>query len=388
MSFIPYAQHTVSQSDIDAVVAALKSERLTQGPLAETFAAEVAQYCNARHAVAVTNASMGLIAACHAAGVAREDWVWTTPNTFAASANCARHCGARVDFVDIDPRTFNMSVSALEQKLVRAAEQQRLPKAVIPVHFAGQSCDMQAIARLAREYDFVVIEDAAHALGGAYLDKKVGACEYSDMTVFSFHPVKSITAAEGGMVLCNSAELYQRLQDVSRQGVVRDSTRFLNDSDAPWYYEQHSLGYNMRMTELQAALGRSQLHRLDEVITERRRLAARYAELLKSLPVQLPELDAAAKSAWHLYVIRIDFMTMDKDKAAFVQSLAKDGIGTQVHYMPVHLHPYYQLQGFTMGDFPVSEVYYQQALSLPLYPGLTDEQQDCVVAALARQLVG
>jgi len=386
MTFIPYARQSISSDDIRRVSEALTGERITQGPLAEQFAEAVAGYCGARYAVPVSNGSMGLIAACQAAGIGPGDRVWTTPNTYVATANAALHCGAEIDFVDIDPHSYNLSPAALRDKLVKAERLGRLPKAVIPVHFAGRLCDMAELAALAARYGFILIEDACHALGGSYQGDKIGSCRHSDMAVFSFHPTKSITTGEGGMVLTNDSGLYHRLLACANQGIERDAGRLQNEPAGPWYYEQQSLGFNMRLTEMQAALGLDQLQRLDQLVDRRRVLARRYGALLASSGLDCPAMQEADESAWHLYVIQYDFEQHGINKKRMVEQLAQAGIGVQVHYIPVHTQPYFQGLGFVWGDFPVSEAYYRAALSLPLYPDLTEQQQDRVVAEVNRLL--
>lgn len=383
---IPYGHQSITQADIDAVIGVLRSDWLTQGPTVARFERAVAEYCGAAHAVAVSNATAGLHLACRVLGLGPGDLLWTSPNTFVASANCARFCGADVDFVDIDPRTYNLSPAALEAKILQAESAGRLPKVVVATHFAGQSCDMQALAQLARRYGFALIEDAAHALGGRYLDRHVGSCRHSDMTVFSFHPVKSITTAEGGMVLCNRDGLDTRLRELRSHGITRDPARMDEDSHGDWYYQQIDLGYNYRLSDLQAGLGISQLARLDQFIADRGRLAARYDAALAELPVQRPWQDPAMQSAWHLYVVRLQLDRIGKSRGEVFAALRQAGIGVNVHYIPVHTQPYYRNLGFRAGDFPVAEAYYAEALTLPLYPELTKHQQDRVIEALTKVL--
>lgn len=379
---IPYGRQSIDESDIEAVVAVLRSAWVTQGPAIAAFEQGVADYCGAPHAVAVCNATAALHLACLALDVGPGDLVWTTPNTFVASANCARYCGADVDFVDIDPATLNMSTAALAEKLAAAARQNRLPKVLIPVHFSGQSCDMAEIANLAREYGFRVIEDASHAVGASYQGEPVGNGRFSDITIFSFHPVKIITTGEGGMALTRDPLLAARLARLRSHGITREPTEMENETEGPWYYEQIELGFNARMTDLQAALGLSQLKRLESFIARRELIAERYSRLLAGKPVVCPSTSANRRSAWHLYPVRV---AADKRRAVF-EALRVADIGVQAHYIPVHLQPYYRRLGFKPGDFPAAEQYYREAISLPMFPGLTDTEQEHVVAVLSEAL--
>lgn len=384
--FIPYGRQSISQQDIDAVVAVLTSDWLTQGPVIERFEQAVADYCGTQYAVAVSSATAALHIACLAAGLQLEDRLWTSPNTFVASANCGLYCRATVDFVDIDPTTYNLSATALKHKLAEAARQGCLPKVVVPVHLAGQSCAMDQIAVLAEQYGFTVIEDASHAIGGWYQGKPIGACPFSDMTVFSFHPVKIITTGEGGMILTNRLDLYDKLIRLRTHGITRESHLMEGESHGPWYYQQLELGYNYRMTDLQAALGASQLHRLDEFVSQRCWLAERYNQLLQSLPLILPWQHPDTASSWHLYVVRVKLDKVNKTQRQIFESLRKADIGVNLHYIPVHTQPYYQQLGFHWGDFPQAEQYYREAMSLPLYYGLTETDQDRVVQTLQEVL--
>lgn len=379
---IYYGKQNVNGADIKAVVDVLQSDFLTQGPVLEQFEQKVAQYCGAKYAVAVTNATSALHIACRAAGLGKGDVLWTSPITFTASANCGRYCGADVDFVDIDAATYNMSVDELSNKLQESKAAGRLPKVVVPVHLAGQSCDMKRIHELSVEYGFTVLEDASHAIGADYLDTRVGSCAYSDMAVFSFHPVKIITTGEGGMVLTNNEDLYKKLCLYRSHGITRDASLMTHEPDGPWYYQQIDLGYNYRMTEIQAALGFSQMDRLDEFVDRRRYLVNRYNELLKDLPVVTPHVLDGTAPSWHLYMVRVDFSKLKMDKVQLFAEMKKRGIVLNLHYIPVHTQPYYQGLGFKQGDFPQSEKYYEEIFTLPLYYGLTEEQQDDVVAAL------
>lgn len=376
---IPYGRQNISQDDIAAVVAVLQSDWLTQGPAIARFEQAVAAYCGARYAVAVCNATAALHIACLGLDIGPGDTVWTAPNTFVASANCARYCGAQVDFVDIDSATLNLSLPALAHKLEQAALSGTLPKLLIPVHFSGQSCDMAAIAALAGQYGVAVLEDASHAIGARYQGRPVGACQHSVATVFSFHPVKIVTSGEGGMVLTNDERLYRRLQRLRSHGISRDPAEMIGPSDGDWYYQQLELGYNYRMTDLQAALGASQMLRLDQFIASRRQRVARYRSGLQGLPLQLPNPEHDADSAWHLFVVQLDDASRRK---ALFDHLRQQGVGVNVHYIPVHLQPDYRRFGFQLGDFPAAENYYQRAISLPLYASLSDADQDAVVAAL------
>lgn len=384
---IYYGRQSINEADIQSVVDVLKSDFLTQGPVLEQFERKVAKYCGARYAVAVTNATSALHIACRAAGLGEGDILWTSPITFTASANCGRYCGADVDFVDIDSVTYNMSVEELENKLKKAKADGKLPKIVVSVHLAGQSCNMKRIHELAVEYGFTVLEDASHAIGADYLGGKVGSCAYSDMAVFSFHPVKIITTGEGGMVLTNNEELYKKLCLYRSHGITRDASLMTHAADGPWYYQQVELGYNYRMTELQAALGFSQMDRLDEFVERRRYLVDRYNKLLHDLPVKTPHVLEGAVPSWHLYMVRADFKKLKINKFQLFSEMKKRGIILNLHYIPVHTQPYYQKLGFKKGDFPNSERYYEEIFTLPLYYDFTDEQQDKVVTALRNCLM-
>mgnify|MGYP004609928949 FL=1 len=380
---IYYGHQHITEKDIQAVERVLHSDWLTQGPAVESFEKKVANYCGAKYAVAVTNATSALHIACKAAGLGEGDVLWTSPITFTASANCGRYCGADVDFVDIDDKTYNMSVAELRHKLEAAVKK---PKVVIPVHLAGQSCDMEAIKALADEYGFKIIEDASHATGADYKNTKVGSCCYSDMTVFSFHPVKIVTTGEGGIVLTNNKELYEKLKLYRSHGITRDSDLMTQEADGPWYYQQIELGFNYRMTDMQAALGCSQMDSLDEFVARRRYLVKRYNEKLNDLPLRTPYQDEATNPSWHIYIIRVDFTKVTLSKNEIFARMRDRGIALNLHYIPVHTQPYYQKLGFQKGDFPVSEKYYEEAITLPLYYDLTDKQQDEVVEALKEVL--
>ena len=385
---IPYGRQEIREADIDAVVEVLRSDFLTQGPAVPAFETAVAAKVGAAHAVAVNSATSALHIACLALGVAPGDVVWTTPMTFVASANCALYCGASVDFVDIDPRSYNMSVAALRDKLERAATEDRLPKVVIPVHLCGQPCEMAQIHELGQRYGFAIIEDASHAIGGRYRGEPIGNGRHSDITVFSFHPVKIITTAEGGMALTQREDLAQRMQLLRSHGITRDPAQMSRAPDGPWYYEQITLGFNYRMTDLQAALGLSQLARLDEYAARRHALARRYDEALAELPVRTPWQHPDSHSALHLYVIRLQLEQIGRSHREVFDALRAAGIGVNLHYIPVHTQPWYRAMGFGQGEFPEAEQYYAEAISLPLFPSMTDTQQAEVIAALRRALAG
>lgn len=385
---IPYGRQDITQSDIDAVISVLQSDFLTQGPMVPGFEHAVAAHVGAQHALAVNSATSALHIACLALGLGPGDHLWTTPVTFVASANCALYCGAQVDFVDIDPSTYNLCPKALEQKLEVAERDGRLPKVLVAVHLCGQPCDMQAIAKLAKRYGFKVIEDASHAIGGRYQGEFIGNCRYSDITVFSFHPVKIITTAEGGMVLTNDAELASEMTLLRSHGITRDPAQMTQDSDGPWYYQQIGLGFNYRMTELQAALGISQMQRLDQYVARRHQLAARYDELLADLPLITPWQHPDSYSGLHLYVIRLQLDKIGKSHRQVFELLREKGVGVNLHYIPVHTQPYYQAMGFKSGDFPEAERYYREAISLPMFQTLSDQDQDRVVAVLREVLQG
>ncbi|MFO7684771.1 MAG: UDP-4-amino-4,6-dideoxy-N-acetyl-beta-L-altrosamine transaminase [Desulfobacterales bacterium] len=380
---IPYGRHLISQADINAVVAALRSEFITQGPVVPRFEQAIAAYCGTTHAVAVNSATSALHIACRALDLGPGDRAWTSPISFVASANCVRYCGAEIDFVDIDPRTYNMNPDALEQQLVKADRVGHLPKVVIPVHLAGQSCDMQAIHNLSRRYGFRIIEDASHAIGGRYRGEPVGNCRYSDITVFSFHPVKIITTAEGGMALTNDSELARHMSLLRSHGITRNADEMTSAPDGPWYYQQLDLGFNYRLTDLQAALGMSQLGRLDEFVAVRREQAASYEHALRDLPLTLPWQHPDAFSSYHLYPIRLQLDSIRLTHRDVFMGLRAAGIGVNLHYIPIYRQPYYARLGFDPTDFRESERYYAEAISLPLFPGLNIEQQEWVMATLA-----
>jgi len=383
---IPYGRQSLDKADIDAVVEVLESDWLTQGPTLARFEVAMAERCEAAFAVAVCNATAALHIACLAADLGPGDRLWTTPNTFLASANCGRYCGADVDFVDIDPLTWNLDAQALARKLENAERAGLLPKVVVAVAFSGQSCDMRAIAALAERYAFTLIEDASHAVGARYAGRPVGCGEFAAMTVFSFHPVKIITTGEGGMVLTNRPELAERLGRLRSHGMTRDPAQMDEPSHGPWYYQQVELGFNYRMTDIQAALGLSQLGKLEGFIARRRALVARYQAAFAGLPLTLPGLQAEAESAWHLYVVRLQTEHIESTHREVFEALRAAGIGVNLHYIPVHLQPYYRELGFKPGDFPEAERYYAQAISLPVFPAMSDAQQDYVIEQVQRLL--
>ncbi|WP_374415117.1 UDP-4-amino-4,6-dideoxy-N-acetyl-beta-L-altrosamine transaminase [Ectopseudomonas oleovorans] len=383
---IPYGRQDITQADIDAVVGVLQSDFLTQGPFVPRFEQCVAQHVGAQHALAVNSATSALHIACLALGLGPGDWLWTSPVTFVASANCGLYCGAQVDFVDIDPRTYNLCPQALAQKLEQAERDGKLPKVLVAVHLCGQPCDMQAIHALSQRYGFSVIEDASHAIGGKYRGEFIGNGRYSDITVFSFHPVKIITTAEGGMALTNDDDLAQRMALLRSHGITREPSQMTHEADGPWYYQQIGLGYNYRMTELQAALGVSQMQRLDQYVARRHQLAQRYDELLAGLPLTTPWQHPDSYSGLHLYVIRLQLVKISKTHRQVFDALREQGIGVNLHYIPVHTQPHYQRMGFKAGDFPEAQRYYTEAISLPMFQTMSEEQQDEVIAALRKAL--
>ena len=407
---IPYGRQDISQDDIDAVIEVLRSDWLTQGPKVPEFEQAVANYCGTNHAVAVNSATSALHIACLALDLGPGDWLWTSPNTFVASANCARYCGAQVDFVDIDPRTYNMSADAIAAKLAQAEKNGRLPKIAIPVHFAGQPCDMPAIHALSQQYGFKIIEDASHAIGASYADIpfssavnarsskaamrqsmkqiKVGSCTHSDITVFSFHPVKIITTGEGGMAVTNNDELATRLRRLRTHGITSDNTLMQpRPDDEIWNYQQIELGFNYRMTDIQAALGLSQLSRLDDYVARRHAIANRYDAKLAQLAVTTPWQSAQTYSSYHLYPIRINEAKAKKSQRQLYDALWKSGVAVNLHYIPVHRQPYYGNLGFKAGDFTEAELFHREVISLTMYPALTDSDITTVIEALAKALI-
>lgn len=383
---IPYGRQEILVEDINAVIDVLNSNFLTQGPLVPQFEEAVAKHVEAEYAVAANSATSALHLACLALDLGQGDWLWTTPITFVASANCGLYCGARIDFVDIDSKTFNISVACLEEKLKLASKRGRLPKVLVAVHLCGQVCDMEAIYALCQKYGVRVIEDASHAIGAKYKSYPVGSCRYSDITIFSFHPVKIITTGEGGMAVTNDKALADRLLLLRSHGVTRDERLMLSVSDGPWYYQQIELGFNYRLTDLQAALGLSQLKRLETYVRTRNELAERYDRLLENLPLSVPWQHPDSYSARHLYVVRLKIESLNISRRDCFERLLEEGIGVNIHYIPVHLHPFYKRMGFKLGDFPEAEDYYSRAITLPLYPGLSEKDQARVVEVLGEVL--
>ena len=383
---IPYGKQDVTQQDIDSVIKVLQSDFLTQGPQIPSFERCVLERVGVKHALAVNSATSALHIACMALGLGRGDYLWTTPVTFVASANCGLYCDANIDFVDIDPQTYNLCPLALKAKLEQAELTNTLPKVLVAVHLCGQSCDMKAIHDLSKRFGFNVIEDASHAIGGQYKQKPIGNCEYSDITIFSFHPVKIITTCEGGMALTNSDKLAERLELFRSHGITRNTDLMTKDSEGPWYYQQISLGYNYRLTDVQAALGLSQMTRLDDYVNKRHELAERYNQLLRDLPLKCPLQHKDCYSSFHLYVIRLDLESIGVTHRQVFESLRDNNIMVNLHYIPVHLQPFYENMGFSKGDYPEAEKYYSEAISIPLYPSLSFEDQDFVVNCLKRSL--
>ena len=379
---IPYGRQDINQADIDSVISVLQSDFLTQGPVVPQFEQSVAKYVSAKHAVAVNSATSALHIACLALGLGQGDFLWTTPITFVASANCGLYCGAKVDFVDIDPTTYNISPQALEEKLIQAEKFGNLPKVLIVVHLCGQSCEMDYIYSLSQRFGFKIIEDASHAIGGQYKGERIGNGRYSDITIFSFHPVKIITTAEGGMALTNSDKLARKMALLRSHGITRENSEMTHEPDGPWYYQQIDLGFNYRMTDLQAALGISQMNRLDQYVLRRNQLADKYNKELTSLPVTLPWQSPDIYSAYHLYVIRLKVEEISSTHKSVFEKLRDQGVGVNLHYIPMHIHPYYQKLGYKVGDFPEAEKYYSEAITLPMFPVMSELQQKHVVAAL------
>jgi UDP-4-amino-4,6-dideoxy-N-acetyl-beta-L-altrosamine transaminase len=379
---IPYGRQEITQSDIDAVASVLKSDFLTQGPAVPAFELAVINHVGAKFGVAVNSATSALHIACLALGLGPEDYLWTSPISFAASANCGLYCGAQVDFVDIDPLTYNMSVEELARKLELAERENKLPKVVIPVHLCGQSANMKTIHKLSQRYGFKIIEDASHAIGGKYCGEFIGNCRYSDIAIFSFHPVKIVTTAEGGMAVTNNAPLAEKMNLLRSHGITRDQACMTQMVDGPWYYQQIELGFNYRMTDLQAALGVSQMQRLDQYVARRHEIANQYNEFLQGLPIKLPFQHSDSYSAFHLYAIQLDLEQIKVSHLTVFDSLRARGIGVNLHYIPIYRHPFYQKFGYDEKAFPSAEKYYSSAISLPMYPGLRQEDQKFISLAL------
>ena len=383
---IPYGRQDITQDDIDMVVSVLRSDFLTQGPVVPKFEGIVANYCGSKHALAVNSATAALHIACLALDLKPGDWLWTSPITFVASANCGLYCGANIDFVDIDSETYNICPIALERKLIAANANGSLPKLIVAVHLSGQACDMAAIHELSQRFGFKIIEDASHAIGGKYKGDFIGNNRYCDITVFSFHPVKIITTAEGGMVLTNNDKLASRMALFRSHGITRDVNQMTHISDGPWYYQQVELGFNYRMSDMQAALGVSQMSRLNHYVDLRQKLANRYDEMLSNLPVIRPWHHPDSHSSTHLYIIRLQLDQIKRSHREVFNSMQELGVGVNVHYIPVHTQPYYQSMGFRPGDYPKAEKYYAEAITLPIFPTMTNIQQDSVVSALIAAL--
>tara|TARA_B100000965_G_scaffold259391_1_gene218677 strand:+ start:984 stop:2159 length:1176 start_codon:yes stop_codon:yes gene_type:complete len=384
--YLPYGRQNINKEDIDSVINVLKSDYLTQGPMIQKFENEVCKKVNANFATGVNSATSALHIACMALGLKEGDWLWTSPITFVASANCGIYCKAKIDFVDIDPKTGLMSIEKLREKLKHAEKFGKLPKIIIPVHLAGSSCEMKTIYELSKIYGFSIIEDASHAIGGEYLNKKVGSCIYSQITVFSFHPVKIITTGEGGMAVCNNEEIHKKLSKLRSHGITKNKKNFQAPNNDPWYYEMQELGYNYRITDLSCALGISQLKRLDQIIKERNILYKYYESLLQDLPVRLLQIPNDVKSSVHLGIIRLNRNDKEFYRKVF-NTFRKNNIGVQLHYNPVHLQPYYKKRGFKIGDFPISEKYSIDAISLPLFPQIKYNEIDRVIKCLKSALI-
>ena len=380
---IPYGRQEITEEDISEVEKILRSDFLTQGSVVPKFEKNVADYCCAKHAVAVNSATSALHVACLALNLGLNDYLWTCPNTFVASANCGVYCGAKIDFVDIDPRTYNMSTDALSIKLAKAEKLNKLPKIVIPVHFAGQPCDMEKIYELSKKYGFRIIEDASHAIGASYNDVKIGSCKFSDITIFSFHPVKIITTGEGGMALTNDKNLANHMRRLSTHGITKDKElMYSRPNDEIWNYQQIELGFNYRLTDIQAALGLSQLNRLDEYVTTRHKIAEFYNSEFSTLNIQLPLQSPNIYSSYHLYPIRIRNNLTPQTQRQIYDALWKKDIAVNLLYIPVHRQPYYENLGFKLGDFPEAEQFHREVICLPMFPKLNKEQQIKVVESL------
>jgi len=385
---IPYGRQDITQQDIDAVIDILSSDFLTQGPVVPKFEETISSYCNSKYAVAVNSATSALHISCLALNLGPGDWLWTSPNSFAASSNCALYCGAKVDFVDIDPQTYNMSIKCLSEKLEQAKKDNKLPKIVIPVHLSGQSCDMEAIYKLSKRYGFKIIEDASHAIGGKYKNKPVGSCKYSDITVFSFHPVKIITSGEGGMSLTNNPALANHMRLLRSHGISsNEEDKRTRPPEELWNYQQIGLGFNYRMTDIHAALGVSQMQRLDEFVTKRQLIAKKYNKALSHLPLIIPHQLKDSYSSFHLYVIRLKLDEINKTHKEVYEALRAIGIQVNLHYIPIYRMPYYEHLGFDQGYCPQAEKYFSEALSIPMYPRLKESELRFIISSLSSILL-
>lgn len=381
--FIPYGRQEITNDDLESVIETLKSDFLTQGPKVPEFETKISNYCGSLFATAFNSATSALHAACMSLGLKPGDMVWTSPISFVASANCALYCGAKVDFIDIDEKSFNISTEKLEKKLEHAKKNNKLPKIIIPVHLGGASCNMEKIYELSKEYNFYIIEDASHAIGGKYKNTNIGKCQYSDICVFSFHPVKIITSGEGGIATTNSEEIYNKMNCFRSHGIVKDEQLMTKKPDGPWYYEQINLGYNYRLTDIQASLGISQLKRLDDYVAVRNKIAQKYDERFKDIScINSQFIPDDMYSAFHLYIIRIDDSQIKKTHKEVFIGLREKGVGVNIHYIPIHLQTYYKNIGFKKGDFVESEKYYSQAISLPMFPTIPEHSQDKVIQTL------
>ena len=383
---IPYGHQSLSETDYESVLDVLKSDFLTQGDTVPKFEASIAEYVSSKYGVATNSGTTALHIACKALGLEENDWLWTSPNSFVASSNAALYCGAKIDFIDIDSNTYNLDINVLKTKLEEAETKNQLPKIIMPVHFAGQSCEMKQIKDLSEKYGFYIIEDAAHALGGQYLGKNIGDCSYSDVCVFSFHPVKSITTAEGGMAVTNNQELFESMQSLRTHGMKRRNLSKNNDLHGPWISEMTQLGFNYRMNDIQAALGISQLNRLDQFISKRNEIANYYTSELSHLPLSIQEIQRDCYSAFHLYVVRLQLEKTNKTRDQFMEKLLDFGIGASIHYQPIHLHPFYEQMGFKKGDFPMAEEYYKRAISIPMFPDLKKSELKYIVECISEAL--
>jgi UDP-4-amino-4,6-dideoxy-N-acetyl-beta-L-altrosamine transaminase len=381
---IPYARQDICDEDIQSVVDVLKSDFLTQGPVINAFEDALSEYAGARYSVCVNSATSALHLSCLALGLGPGDILWTSAITYVASANCAFYCGAQVDLIDIELQSFNLSVSDLERKLIDAKKKNRLPKILVAVHMAGQPCDMEAIRKLTNEYGVAVIEDASHAIGASYGAKKVGSCQYSDITVFSFHPVKIITAGEGGAALTNDETLAKKIELLRSHGVTRDPDLMAKSSDGPWYYEQIALGMNYRMTDIHAALGNSQLKRIDGFVERRNQISSCYSEAFHSLGVKTPKLNERCQSAWHIYIARLELDALKLNRFDFFNKMKDSGLGVNVHYIPLYRQPYIKdHMEFQLSNYPNAEQYYAEAITLPLYPSMSDAEIDTVISIVS-----